>query len=88
MDVEFVDVEFELVELPVAFPLEAGEFPVRVNVTGMALETITVFRFWSSETPVENEVNTVTWAVAAEVALSLFYHVTWSRVVRLERECR
>jgi len=60
VDVEFVDVEFEFVELPVVFPLDAGEFEVRVNVTGMALDTTTVCRFWSRETPVENEVNTVT----------------------------
>ena len=59
-DVEFVDVEFEFVELPVLLPLEAGEFALKVNVTGMGLETITVCRFWSRETPVENEVNTVT----------------------------
>lgn len=59
VEVEFV-VEFEFVELPVMFPLEAGEFPVRVNVTGMALETTTVCRFWSREIPVEIEVNTVT----------------------------
>jgi hypothetical protein len=58
VDVEFVDVEFEFVELPVVLPLEAGEFAVRVNVTG--LETTTVCRFWSRETPVENEVTTVT----------------------------
>ena len=56
VDVEFVDVEFEFVELPVAL----GEFAVRVNVTGMAVEKTTVCRFWSRETPVENEVNTVT----------------------------
>jgi hypothetical protein len=60
VEVEFVEVEFEFVELPVVFPLEAGEFEVRVNVTGMAVETLTVCRFWSRETPVENEVNTVT----------------------------
>lgn len=41
VDVEFVDVEFEFVELPVIL----GEFAVRVNVTGMALETTTVCRF-------------------------------------------
>ena len=58
-DVEFVDVEFVFVELPVVL-LEPGEFAVRVNVTGMALDTTTVCRFWSRETPVENEVNTVT----------------------------
>jgi hypothetical protein len=45
VDVEFVDVEFEFVELPVVFPLEPGAFAVRVNVTGMALETTTVCRF-------------------------------------------
>jgi len=60
VDVEFVDVEFVFVELPVVFPLEPGEFAVRVNVTGMGVETTTVCRFWSRETPVENEVNTVT----------------------------
>jgi hypothetical protein len=58
VEVAFVDVEFEFVELPVVFPLEAGEFAVRVTVTG--IEKLTVCRFWSRETPVENEVNTVT----------------------------
>jgi hypothetical protein len=46
--VEFVEVEFvefEFVELPVRLPLEAGEFADRVNVTGMALETTTVWLF-------------------------------------------
>jgi len=71
VDVEFVDVEFDDVELPVMLPLEAGEFAVIVNVMGMALETTTVWRFWSRDTPVENEVNTVTWADA----LLLFCYV-------------
>jgi hypothetical protein len=81
VDVELDDVEFEFVELPVVL----GEFAVRVNVTGMAVEKTTVCRFWSRETPVENEVKTVTWAGAAEDALLLSCYVTSRRVVRLEK---
>lgn len=69
VDVEFEDVEFEFVEFPVAL----GEFAVRVNVTGTEKET--VCRFWSRETPVENEVTTVT--EDALVLLLLFCHVTF-----------
>jgi len=60
VDVEFEDVEFELVELPVMLPLEAGGFEVRVNVMGMA--AVKGVDWWSgpTETPVENEVETVT----------------------------
>ena len=68
VEVDFVEVEFELlVELPVLLPLEAGELEVSVDVMGMAVEKATVWRFWSRETPVENEVKTVTGA--AEDAL-------------------
>jgi hypothetical protein len=73
VEVDFVEVEVEfelLVELPVLLPLEVGALEVRVEVMGMAAEKATVWRFWSRETPVENEVKTVTGAAdAAEDAL-------------------
>ena len=59
-EVEFVDVEFDVEFVFVELPVALGEFADRVNVTGMAADTLTVCRFWSRETPVENEVNTVT----------------------------
>ena len=67
MEVDFVvEVEFELlVELPVLLPLEAEVLEFRVEVMGMAAEKATVWRFWSRETPVENEVKMVTWAADA-----------------------
>jgi hypothetical protein len=74
VEVAFAEVEFELlVELLVLLPLEAGALEVKVEVMGMAAEKATVCRFWSRETPVENEVKTVTRAAdAAEDALLLF----------------
>jgi hypothetical protein len=59
----------EFVELLVLFPFEAE---VRVEVIGMAAVKATVWRFWLRETPVENEVKTVTDALAAADALLLF----------------
>lgn len=68
-----MEVEFELlVELPVLLPLEAGALEVRVEVMRMAVEKATVWRFWSRETPEENEVKTVTGAADAADDAVLF----------------
>lgn len=75
VEVDFVEVEFELlVELPVLLPLEAGALEVRVEVMGMAVEKGTVWRFWLRETPVENEVKTVTGAADAADDALLFWN--------------
>ena len=70
VDVGFVVVAFELlVELPVLFPLAAGELAVRVEVMLKVAVKGAVWRFWSRETPVESEVKTVTTGDAVVVAL-------------------
>jgi hypothetical protein len=76
--VVFADVEFELVELLEALPLEAGAFEVNVNVMGTGTVKVLVWRFESRETPVEIEVETVTTADAL-----LFCYESSSRVALL-----
>lgn len=70
VEVGVVVVAFELlVELPVLLPLAAGALEVRVEVMLKAAVKATVWRSWLRETPLENEVKTVTAAAAADVAL-------------------
>lgn len=66
------EVEFDgvlLVEFPVVLPLEVGVLAARVKVTGIAVVTVTGWRFGPKEIPTENEVETTTDAGDDEALL-------------------